>query len=235
MMRHVLEMRAPDEAVRACSWFSDAVEQRRRSKVLRPEQVTRRDRMIYATQGGISDEMLKELTLDADGMHRTLADTIDSLNKFTHVQPGTMLGAASAMDNLVDAVLDTLSEFLDSTDMFHAEVAQVVSDAVNTETLSAFTMETIGELDELSTHTQVEDVEVEELKVVGIDARFVIMKGTGTVYVELVYGSGSDERRGDGARMSDQYPFSMTVNASTNDFSQLTIDVLRVDNSSFYK
>jgi hypothetical protein len=235
MMRHVLEIKAPDGLVRRCEWFANAVEKRRASKQENPEQITRRDRMTYATQGGISDEMLKELDVDPDEMHDTLAQTIKKLSKFTHVQPDTMLGSAKATDAIVVEVFETLSAFLTSIDEFRSEVARVVSDAVDTEVLSAFMVATIGELDELSSHTQVNDAEVEKLEVVDIDPHIVTLKGRGTVYVHLVYGSASDERRGDGARTSAHYPFTMTINASTTDFTHLTTGITRVDTSSFYE
>ena len=235
MMRHVLEILAPDEFVRKCKWFKNAVEQRRASKQENPEQITRRDRMTYATQGGISDEMLKELEVDPDEMHSILAQTINKLSKFTHVQPETMLGSAKATDAIVVEVLETLSAFLTSILEFRSEVARVVSDAIDTEVLNTFMADTIGELDELSSHTQVNDAVVENLEVVNIDPHIVTLKGRGTVYVDLVYGSASDERRGDGARESARYPFTMTINALTTDFTHLTTGITRVDTSCFYE
>ena len=232
MVRYVLRTKAPDEHVRASSWFP--LDAKTRGTVSRDDQVTDRDRMAYATQGGISDAMLEQLSLDPGEMHGALKDAINSLSKYTHVQPGTMLGAAADTDALAEGVLETVSDFFDSIEEFRSEVARVVLGSVNREALDAFLAGTIDDLGELSTHTQVEDSTMHELDVVGIDARTVTLKGSGTVYVVLQYGSGSDERRGDGASMNDDYPFTMSVELSTGDFSDMQVSGLKVDNSSFF-
>ena len=232
MVGYLLRAAAPDESIRACAWFP--LDERTRGKVSKPDQVTRRDRMVYITQGGISDAMLQELKLQPDEMHVALMSTLDDLNKFTHVQPRTMLGSAAETDTLVDGVLETLSDFLDSIEEFRNEVSRAVLDAVNLETLGAFLFETHDALDELSTHTQVDDVQVDKLDVVGIDAQAVTLMGSGTVYVVLQYGSGSDKRRGDDASMNDDYPFTMKVRVSTQSLKGIRVLDLKVDNTSFF-
>ena len=232
MVGYMLRAAAPDEDVRACVWFP--LDEKTRGKVSGSDQVTRRDRMVYITQGGISDGMLQELKLKPNEMHSALMDTLGDLSKFTHVQPKTMLGSAAETDILADGVLETLSDFLDNIEEFRNKVTQAVLDAVNLETLGAFLFEAHDALDELSTHTQVDDVQVDKLEVVGIDAQAVTLTGSGTVYVVLHYGSGSDMRRGDDPSVNDDYPFTMKVRISTQSLKGIRVLDLKVDNSSFF-
>jgi hypothetical protein len=58
MVRNVLELAAPDIEIQKCRWFLSDLENRRREASSggrqSPEQITRKDRMIYATQGGLA-------------------------------------------------------------------------------------------------------------------------------------------------------------------------------------
>jgi hypothetical protein len=97
--------------------------------------------------------------------------------------------------------------------------------------------ETLQELDELSTHTTVDDHYVAEVRVLRVDDNFIHLVARGTVYVELQYGSGSDLRNDMGAVMSDSYPYTarMQSNArSPREIFKDTIDVA-VNNRSFYE
>jgi len=95
--------------------------------------------------------------------------------------------------------------------------------------------EALGALDELSTHTIVEGVSVDDIQIVDLGVDRLDLALEGTVYVTLQYGSGSDIRRGDGASMSDNYPF--TANLEVGIGETLTLGeptAVEVDNSSFY-
>jgi len=238
MVRHVLDMRAPEADVRSCTWFKEAMklklskasEQERRSLDI----VTRKDRMIYATQGGLRDELLAELHIDTQGMHDALLATVRKLSKHVHMEPSSMLPPSASVVELANEVLTAVAEFLEAVDQFRAEIGEAVSGAVNDEALDSFLRATYDSLDELSTHMQVDGVEVDAIKVIGIGASKVYLEASGTVYVELVYGSGADERRGDGARISDNYPFTMMLSASTTDLKDLQSGQGYVNTDSFY-
>ena len=60
------------------------------------------------------------------------------------------------------------------------------------------------------------------------------MSGCGTVYINMQYGSDGDYRRGDGARLSDSYPFSFEV-VLDGDMEIKEVVSLEADTSSFYE
>ena len=239
MVRHVLEVKAPDEAIRSCVWFKEAMQKKVAKMPLKEAKaadvVTRKDRMVYATQGGLRDETLSELNIDVEGMHSELISTVKMLSKHVHIEELNMLPPASSPAVLAEEVIAAVTEFLESIARFRSEVGDAVSEAVQTEALDTFLRETVDSLDELSSHTQVEDVEVAVVDVIGIGPSEVSIEASGTVYVELVYGSSSDERRGDGARMSAKYPFRILLTASTENLANLESGSAYVNTDSFYK
>lgn len=89
------------------------------------------------------------------------------------------------------------------------------------------------ELDQLSTHTRVcglSDVEISDLRMTDEDVR---VTGTGSVDVELKYGSGSDQGSGEGGQLYDSYPLRFTATLmSTGELQSVN---LTVDTSSFYE
>lgn len=66
-------------------------------------------------------------------------------------------------------------------------------------------------LDVLSDHTRVEEVSDAEVYSVHLQKGRTIVKGQAMTSVELGYGSESDQKRGDGLRAMDSFPFSFEV------------------------
>jgi hypothetical protein len=95
----------------------------------------------------------------------------------------------------------------------------------------------IGELDELSTHTRIEEQESERIEVVEIDHEFIRFAVTGRIYVQLQYGSDGDVRNDAGVVLSDSFPYSATLASkvmSPTKPLESTVSV-SVDTSSFFK
>ncbi len=90
-----------------------------------------------------------------------------------------------------------------------------------------------AELDQLSTHTRVcglSDVEIFDLRMTNEEVR---VSGTGSVDVEMAYGSGSDQDSGEGAILFDSYPLNFT--AILESTGELQSVVWAVNTSSFYE
>jgi hypothetical protein len=211
LVRHVLEQMAPDDEVKRCKWFTHAHDNADKPSTRSGERVkvTRRDRMIYAIQGGIPDTLFKKTGFDNKRAQDRLLSTIDGLNKHVHMQPEYLMTPAASIVGLVEEVFEVVFDFLEAVEEFRVQVREAVSSSVNEEVFKAFFL-TVDNLDVLSTHTRVEAVQADDVLAVKLGASEVLFEVSGTVYVELIYGSGSDERSGNGARINDQYPFTMT-------------------------
>ncbi|MBO0733108.1 MAG: hypothetical protein J2P49_02060 [Methylocapsa sp.] len=97
-----LETLAPEDMVRNCAWFEQAMDTTR---------VTRRQRALYATFGGLLDNFLKdELGIDPDEPHNGLGMALEELNKRTHVRPGTLMEAPAKIEAFAERVIRALND-----------------------------------------------------------------------------------------------------------------------------
>ena len=94
---------------------------------------------------------------------------------------------------------------------------------------------TVQELDEIATHYRVEGCNIDNLKLVEMNASTIKFELRGSVDCQLQYGSDGDYARGDGVRVDDNYPLSCDLVAHIADPLKLSVERLRVDNSSFYE
>lgn len=239
-IRIMLDCMAPDKKVRQTPWFQAGVGEKQASKNAegqkKAEDVTRRDRMRYATQGGLSDKLLSDLDLDPEVMHADLVVKVNQLSKFAHISPASMLSEENEVLAFVEEVAQAVIDFVDQIHAVRGEIATAVSDSIQSEADLALTETEVDGLDELSTHTRVDEVAVEHIKVLSIDESYVHIEASGTVYVELIYGSGSDERNGMGARMTDNYPFTMAMKSPVTNLNAVErVWGPKVDNRSFYE
>ncbi len=93
-------------------------------------------------------------------------------------------------------------------------------------------------LDELSTHTSIDEIVDVDLDQIHLKSDNTIrVQGTGTVGVELQYGSGSDNRNDDGhiTYAAFQINFSLDLVQSNGDLDLKEIIELEVDTTSWYQ
>ncbi|NTH51591.1 hypothetical protein G6L09_11480 [Agrobacterium rhizogenes] len=239
LVTYVLHTLAPDASVEDCAWYAsnrDAQKkQAEKAGVVFRDAPTRVNRMVYATQGGLSDKYLDELGVDTKGAHKKLRTVVDELSKYTHVRPGSLLEGDAVVSNFMAEALEAMIRFYDVIFDVREAVASAVSEANGEAADSALTDSIASELDELSTHTAVNEVIADDIRVTRMGSTLVEFEVRGTVYVQLNYGSRSDFNRGDGASMSDKYPFSLTMAASVADLRPYATSRVSVDNSSFFE
>jgi hypothetical protein len=236
---YVLHLLAPEEAVKACEWYKAYRDKQQmaceKRKIEFRDQPTRVHRMVYATQGGISDKALEQLGVDIGDAHKRLRTVVDELSKYTHVRPGTLIEGDEAVAVFMEEALEAMMRFLGAVADVRSAISTAVSEHANDLAIEALTDSVVQELDELSTHTVVDEVIADDIRVVEIGPQEVKLDVRGTVYVELNYGSGSDFRRGDGASMRDKYPFSVEMVAAVTDLKPGIVGRVTVDNSSFFE
>lgn len=224
LLGHILHSKAPDEQVMAAPWYRE-VEPR----------PTRRQRATFAIQGGLSDELVEDIGIHAEDMHAQLVAAVKALNARTHVRPHTLLTHAEEIATFAEEVVDAVVDFLSTIRGLRSAVADAVLRTVGPTVFGKFLQETVGEIDELATHHSVEQVDVETVEVLEIGAEEIRYRAEGTVYVELLYGSGSDRARGDGASINENFPFSCEMLGAIGDLSDVyDVSELKVDTSSWY-
>lgn len=226
---HVLHSLAPDEEVRRCVWF----EQARDTKT-----VTRGQRARYIVQAGLPDDFVKEkLKVEAGAMAKPLLDAMNKLHKATHVRADTVVHKGSAVREMLYDVLSEIHALLEEAGQARHSIKDAVSTALHNAVFESLILDTIQELDELSTHTRVDGHTIDEIRVRRLDAAEIEYRVTGEVEVELQYGSNSDVANDIGMRSDDSYPYKAKVIAAAGKPLDIDADAIRltVDTSSFYE
>lgn len=184
-----------------------------------------------------TDFVEKVLKLDIGKIARPLLNTIDRLNRSTHVREETILEDDEDIRVLVDDSLDGLLDIYDAARACQEEVHHSLRKEVFDALLDTLLSETLHELDELSTHTSVDGHEIDSYTISFVDDGFIELAVVGTVYVELQYGSRSDIRNDMGAILSDSYPYTATMKARVIEPQLIIRDsvTVLVDNSGFYE
>ena len=221
----LLHENAPDAELAAAAWF-----------VKDGDRPTRRQRMTFAIQGGLSDEQVSALGVDASEMHRRMTGEMAELNKRTHVKPGTLLSDEAAIKEFATDVVAAVAEFLEVVTDMREAIAEAVVHGASEQVFGSFLQESNDVIDLLSTHSLVEQVEVEAVRVLSIGAHEITYEAEGMVYVELNYGSGSDRARGEGVTMNDEYPFKCRMTGGVADLKDIhAVFDMEVDASAFYE
>lgn len=206
---HMLHKLAPDEQVEQCSWFKPESENGR---------PTRAQRQRYMIQGGITDEyVVNELKLDVASLHSQLGVAVKTLNRATHIREGTAISDEAEVESLAQRILAAFEALLDAVDHCNSELMAAIEEAAVDEAANSVLYETIQQIDSLATHHSIEEIDVDTIKTVRIDAHYVWYRATGTIAAELQWGSNSDLRRGDGLVLPHSFPFECDIPAPVDD------------------
>jgi hypothetical protein len=230
LSRLVLHDLAPDEEIKESCWYEE--ETNKNGDVV----ISRQQRIKYAVHAGLPENFVKDiLTVDVSETISEFQDLVNTLNKFTHVGPKTFDVDSQAAEELAQQALDTFIMLFDTIDeclkQVRSEMEVHARDAVTDQLLET----TVQELDEIATHYLVDGCNVDEMKLVQMNAKTIKFELRGSVDCQLQYGSDGDFARGDGLRVDDNYPLRCDLVADIAEPLKLTVQGLRVDNSSFYE
>lgn len=230
LFSYTLHHLAPDNEVTDCTWYDVADGQKR---------PTRRQRIQYAIHGGLDAEFVeKTLALDVDDMSANVIDAIDTLSKFTHARPNTLITDPGAIAEHGGETLLALAEFLDDILTARAAVASALEEHIHDAVYDAIAGETLPELDELSSHYSVESHDVEEVEITRIASDWIHIIAEGSVTVGLQWGSNSDIRNDMGAVGEQSIPFKASLMAPVQSPQKVERDeegLASVDTSSWWE
>lgn len=230
LMRNILERIAPDVEVTDCGW--------RQTSVGEPQRVTRAERLRYAVHGGLSasffDNDTQEEIIESI---REITDTIGSMNKYAHFTEKVFSPIETDVSKALRNYLYAFSSVFDMIDRVRADVVSKVGDKLH-ETVSSVIISTVMEdVDILSTHSTVTDVDISEVEVIAITSSAIRIQGTGSVDCRLQYGSNSDLKSGLGAVSGDSFPMSFSCSSSVETPFSILVEVsdIKIDTSSWWE
>lgn len=206
---HTLTRLAPDPEVQKCVWW------RAKAKG-EAHQVTRIERAVYATQGGLSNFYVSQkLGLDFTDSHEELRNAIKRLSDYTHIKPEVFGMDNEEVDRLAAETTEAVAGLMASIQACRSAVADRLSDAITDAAIQQVLKDSLDAVDELASHYYLEEVYVDSHEVIGITAEMVHLRASGTISVTLQWGSNSDVRNGDGLEMDESFGFSCELTCET--------------------
>jgi hypothetical protein len=221
---HTLHALAPDGNVTKCDWFEPQPG---------TKGPTRRQRAKYATQGGLSDDYIAEIGVNVQRLHDVAIKAVDDMSKYTHARPGIITGNPHEIAAFVDGSMHALLGLFTSFAECRSSVLDALSKEIDDQAVDALITETIQSVDELAPHHSVEEVYVEDTRVVSLTHDTIYFKATGTLAVGLQWGSNSDVSRGDGIELDASFPFEVTMQSPIDDVSSFYGVEYSVDTSTW--
>lgn len=130
-----------------------------------------------------------------------------------------------------------MNEILTTIESLRDKIKSHVENEVDGVLITEFVTTTFNELDILSTHTFVDYSELDYYYIDSICSDHVVIKGSGTVYCELQWGSNSDMMNDIGASLDDSYPYDFTIHAKLTNLKSLELgdEGIIVDTDSWYE
>jgi hypothetical protein len=200
LFEHMMDSLAPRDEVIQCQWFKREGGERGKPN--------RSERILFAIQGGLSDEFVREeLHIDTSPLRSRLLTAIDELSKHIHGRENTIIFDPRAQDTIATATVAAMGAFLDTMRECRAAVLEPIAEALDEAAVDALITDTIDAVDELASHNSLEEVYVDDVIVQNIGASTITYRATGAVSVVLQWGSNSDVRRGDGIELPQSFPF----------------------------
>lgn len=220
---HLLHSAAPADDVKACDWFEQSPD---------TPTVTRRQRAIYATQGGFNTAYIESLGVDVSDLHKAAIKAIERLNKATHVRPGRLESDPEIIEAFMQSSLEALTGLLDSFELCQDSVREALQYQVYEAMMMAFVTETFDTIDLLAGKGYEVDpwIDDAETRVISIGAHDVLLKFIGIAHVTLHYGS-----RNDAAEVQHDFPFWMTFTAPVSDPTMLTLTEHNIDDRAWFE
>jgi Predicted pPIWI-associating nuclease len=209
LFEHMIGTLAPIDQVVQSEWFVPE----------REDNVpTRWQRIVFAIQGGLSDDFVKNtLQIDIAPIRKKLIKAVDNLSKHVHGREDTIIEGRDEQDVVASGAIEALGNFLDTYHECRTAILDAIQLELDDAAVDALLTDTIQEVDELATHHSVEEVYVDDTSVRSIGAHFITYRATGTIAIGLQWGSNSDFRRGDGAEADLSFPFYCDIQVSLDD------------------
>lgn len=205
LSRHFLYSLSPEEKVKSCDWYKNLTDN---------DKPTRGQRIKYAIQGGLSDELLIKSGFDVEELKEVIKNTKDiigSLSKYTHINEDVFDLPKSEVESKSKEVLGIFSEFVNTIDDYREYLKTLLEVSIDNDVLNSIIFHSFNEVDILAPRHTIESSELEEYEIEEINESFVVVSVNGHLHVTLEYGSKNERRNGDGLDMSESFPFYGTV------------------------
>lgn len=228
MLNIYINRQSPNEYILCSSWFNGA-----------KEEIKRQHRIKYLIQKGLSNEILEEIlescALDIERLTTEFNKLFDKLNKFTHINEKSYNMPHDEAQLYLNSLIKSFINFFNMAKELERQLQSTLSGYIEDHLHEEIMNDTIGEIDECSTHHTIEATYINQITVTGIDAENIYFKGDGTITVEQQYGSDSDLRNDNGMITNSDFPVEFSGKINCSNFEIVNIDpYLEVNNDFHY-
>lgn len=231
LSRHFLYSLSPELSIKKCRWYKTETTD---------DKPTRGQRVKYAIQGGITDEILKKWGFDIDELKetiKTVIETINSLSKYTHINPEVFYLKDVDIEKNSKQVLETFEKLVETIDEYREKLKCFLDGHIEEHMISSVVTTFFENIDSLAPHHSLNDSEVSDYHISEITDEEIIVNVSGFLHVTLEYGSRQERREGDGLDLEESFPFETKIKYEiSEDFpsDKHEIDDYDVDTSEWY-
>lgn len=231
LSRHFLYSLSPELSIKKCGWYKTETTD---------DKPTRGQRIKYAIQGGITDEILKKWGFDIDELKetiKTVIETINSLSKYTHINPDVFYLKDVDIEKNGKQVLETFQKLVETIDEYREKLKCFLDGHIEEHMISSVVTTFFENIDNLAPHHSLNDSEVSDYHISEITDEEIIVNVSGFLHVTLEYGSRQERREGDGLDLEESFPFETKIKYEiSEDFpsDKHEIDDYDVDTSEWY-
>lgn len=211
LSRHFLVSLSPDEKVLGCKWFKVETDNGKPARI---------QRIKYAIQGGITDDLLILWKFDIEELKETISDikkTIDSLSKYTHINPDTFDLKDDEIENMSRKVLLAFESLVNTIYDYRNELKYFLDDIIEDHMISSVVSSSFTNIDMLAPHYSLDYSEVSDYHISEINESEIVVDVSGNVNVTLEYGSKAERREGDGLDLDESFPFYTKIRYAISD------------------
>jgi hypothetical protein len=231
LSRHFLHRLSPDEHVKSCEWF----------KVITDNgKPTRTQRIKYAIQGGITDEMLKDLDFEVDELNeeiKSIKKTIDSLSRYTHINEDTFNLESSQVEKMSQKVFNELKTFVERVKSCKTDLTIFLDGKIEQHMIEEIIFNNYENVGALARRFSIDSSDVTNYHIIEINNDTIIVDISGDIHFALEYGSNKERREGDGLDINQSFPFQTKIRYEINkDFpsGNFEVDAFGVNTDSWY-
>lgn len=231
LSRHFLHRLAPEVNIKNCNWYKTETED---------DKPTRSQRIRYAIQGGITNELLEKWGFDIDELNQTVKHikvTIDSLSKYTHINPEVFDLNDDDVEAFSIKVLSAFKDFIQTIEDYRRELKVFLDGHIEEHVISSMVSNYFENLDSLAPHYSLNDSELSDYHISEINDQEIVVTVYGDLYVTLEYGSKQERREGDGLDLEKSFPFETTIRYEIEDefpSQKYEVDEFDVDTTEWY-
>lgn len=231
LSRHFLYSLSPEISIKKCRWYKVETAD---------DKPTRNQRIKYSIQGGISDEILKKWGFDIDELKeiiKKVIDTINSLSKFTHINPEVFDLKDRDIDKNSNQVLESFENLVETIDRYREKLRNFLDGYIEEHMISSVIFNFFENIDKLAPHHSLNFIEVSDYHISEITEDEIVVNVSGYLHVTLEYGSGKERREGDGLDLEKSFPYDTKIKYEiSEDFpsAKYEIDDFDADTSDWY-